>query len=273
MAVSNTNSIDRYVGNGANPYSITFDFASTSNVFADIEDADGAITTLSHGSGMTVSTSPAQITTDTSYDSTYKVSVYRVVPYTQPTDLTASGAVPVETLEAMVDNVVRQVQQIKDNVNTVVRVQLTDSEIDPLPSSLLRRGKVAYYSDTADAPPSVITMTELEEALAAVRSGTAAESIVSKTDSFTLVSTISSQLIEASKATAITVTLPDDSSIPIGARFDVVKAGVGDINFAAAAGVTINSSVGATPSIETQHSGASIVKTGDLTFRVFGDIV
>lgn len=80
------------------------------------------------------------------------------------------------------------------------------------------------------------------------------------------------KLVTITNSSAITVTLPQNSSLlfPIGGRFDVVGLGTGLITFAAGAGATV---VG-TPSLVTraQYSAVSVVKISTNGWLVVGDL-
>ena len=80
------------------------------------------------------------------------------------------------------------------------------------------------------------------------------------------------KLVTITNSSAITVTLPQNSSLlfPIGGRFDVVGLGTGLITFAAGSGATV---VG-TPSLVTraQYSAVSVVKISTNGWLVVGDL-
>lgn len=94
--------------------------------------------------------------------------------------------------------------------------------------------------------------------------------------SYTGVLSDAGAVITLSNASAITFTIPPNSSVayPIGTVLDLIQIGAGQVTISQGSGVTITS-VGATPSApkcRVQHSGASAIKTATDTWRVVGDI-
>jgi hypothetical protein len=97
--------------------------------------------------------------------------------------------------------------------------------------------------------------------------------IVAKTDSYTLSSlTERDSLIEVSKASAVTITIPADSSVnyPVGTSLDILQTGSGQVTIAGAGGVTVNSTPGL--KLRTQWSSATLLKRDANTWVVFGDL-
>ena len=91
---------------------------------------------------------------------------------------------------------------------------------------------------------------------------------------YTFVLSDQGQLCCFSNASPVTVTIPPNSSVafPLNARIDLAAEGVGQVNIAQGAGVTIHSSTGTNPKLRTQYSGASLVKRGTDTWLVVGDL-
>lgn len=93
---------------------------------------------------------------------------------------------------------------------------------------------------------------------------------------YTLTLADNGQLVTASNASAITITIPANSTtaFAIGAQVNIAQTGVGQVTIQGAAGVTINST-GATataPKIRAQYGSATCVKTASDTWLVIGDI-
>lgn len=76
--------------------------------------------------------------------------------------------------------------------------------------------------------------------------------------------------LEVDSAGAVTLTLED--AVPLGWSTAVVRIGTGTVQFAAAPGVTIRSTVGATPSIGNQYGGVTVYHRGGGEFLVQGDV-
>lgn len=93
---------------------------------------------------------------------------------------------------------------------------------------------------------------------------------------YTLVLTDNGRLVTLSNASAITVTVPLNSSVAYatGAIINIQQIGAGQVTIQGASGVTITST-GATataPVTRAQYSAASIIKTGTDSWTVIGDI-
>lgn len=80
------------------------------------------------------------------------------------------------------------------------------------------------------------------------------------------------KLVELNNSAAITLTVPEDSSVnfPVGASISILQSGVGQVTVSPAQGVTIN----ATPSLllRTQWSSATLVKRSANTWLLSGDL-
>lgn len=70
-----------------------------------------------------------------------------------------------------------------------------------------------------------------------------------------------------------TVTVPLNSAVPfaIGQRLDVVRLNTGNVTFAGAVGVTLNSK-NSNKKIAARYSGATLIKTGTDTWVLIGDL-
>jgi hypothetical protein len=90
---------------------------------------------------------------------------------------------------------------------------------------------------------------------------------------YTLAATDINDLVTASNASPITVTIPP-SVFSANDTVNIAQTGAGQVTFAQGAGVTINST-GATataPKLRAQWSTASVICTASNTFLVVGDI-
>ncbi len=89
---------------------------------------------------------------------------------------------------------------------------------------------------------------------------------------YTTVLTDRDTLIECSNASAITVTVPPNSSVayPIGTSIDILQTGAGQVTIAAGSGVTVNSTPGL--KLRAQWSSATLFKRGTDTWVVMGDL-
>jgi hypothetical protein len=90
---------------------------------------------------------------------------------------------------------------------------------------------------------------------------------------YTLAVTDVNDLVTASNASPITITIPP-SVFSANDTVNIAQTGAGQVTFAQGAGVTINST-GATataPKLRAQYSTASVICTASNTFLVVGDI-
>jgi hypothetical protein len=93
---------------------------------------------------------------------------------------------------------------------------------------------------------------------------------------YTAVLTDAKQMVTLSNASAITVTLPPNSSVAYaaGSKIDFIQKGAGQVTFAQGAGVTIRST-GATataPKLRVQYSAATAWYEGSDVWYIVGDI-
>ncbi len=147
------------------------------------------------------------------------------------------------------------------------------------------------YTDTSisnliDAAPGTLdTLNELAAALGddANFATTITTEIASKSDkvvtfnqqstsTYTLLLSDADKIIELDSVSAITLTVPNDSTaaFPIGTTISILQSNTGQVTVAAASGVTIN----ATPSLllRTQWSSASLIKRATNTWLLSGDL-
>jgi hypothetical protein len=93
---------------------------------------------------------------------------------------------------------------------------------------------------------------------------------------YTLVLADNGKFITSSNTSAITVTIPPNSSVAYatGAQVNIIQKGAGQVTFAQGAGVTIRST-GATataPKLRAQYSSATCIYEGSDIWYVVGDI-
>ena len=93
---------------------------------------------------------------------------------------------------------------------------------------------------------------------------------------YTFVLADNGKLVTLSNASAITATVPLNSSVAYatGAIINIQQIGAGQVTIQGASGVTITSTgaTATTPKTRAQYSAASIVKTGTDSWTVIGDI-
>lgn len=89
---------------------------------------------------------------------------------------------------------------------------------------------------------------------------------------YTLLLTDDSKIITLANGSAVTLTIPLNSSVafPVGTRIDLAQTGAGQVTVAPTGGVTLNGTPGL--KFRAQYSGATLVKTATDTWLLFGDI-
>jgi hypothetical protein len=89
---------------------------------------------------------------------------------------------------------------------------------------------------------------------------------------YTTVLADQSKLVTLNNGSAITLTIPANSSVayPVGTKIDFAQLGAGQVTVAGAGGVTVN----ATPTLKfrDQYSAASCIKTATDTWLLVGDL-
>ena len=89
---------------------------------------------------------------------------------------------------------------------------------------------------------------------------------------YTTVLSDAGKLVTLSNASAITLTIPPNSSVAyaVGTRIDFIQIGAGQVTVAGGTGVTVNS----TPTLKfrAQHSAASCIKIATDTWQLVGDL-
>jgi len=94
-----------------------------------------------------------------------------------------------------------------------------------------------------------------------------------KTTDYNLGLADAGQTLLIDSASDRTITVPLNSSVPfaIGQRLDVVRLNTGNVTFAGAVGVTINSK-NSNKKIAARYSGATLIKYGTDTWVLIGDL-
>jgi hypothetical protein len=79
-------------------------------------------------------------------------------------------------------------------------------------------------------------------------------------------------MVEMSNASAITATVPLNSSVafPVGCQINILQTGAGQVTFVGAVGVTVNATPGL--KLRAQWSAATLIKRGTDTWVLSGDV-
>jgi hypothetical protein len=133
--------------------------------------------------------------------------------------------------------------------------------------TLLSLNNVTNTSD-ANKPVSTAQQTALD-----AKANTTRTVRAQTATSDTLVLADAGKVITESNASAITQTVPPNSSVafPTGTQIDFVSIGAGQVTMAPGSGVTLNSRGGKLKSAG-QHAAWTIVKVATDTWQVFGDL-
>lgn len=132
-------------------------------------------------------------------------------------------------------------------------------------------GKVARVISTlqffvllATGTPNTWAQLSHETPLQAVKSSSGA--------SYTILDTDINAYIRVSHATEVAIIVEDEATLdfPVGTMINFIQTGAGQLAFAAAGGVTINSSE--TLKTRKEHSAVSLLKVASDTWDLFGDL-
>jgi hypothetical protein len=90
---------------------------------------------------------------------------------------------------------------------------------------------------------------------------------------YSLVTGDAGKIVEVSNTSAITLTVPTNTSQPLatGANITVLQTNTGQISITGAVGVTVNATPGL--KLRTQWSSATLIKRGTDTWVAIGDLV
>lgn len=136
---------------------------------------------------------------------------------------------------------------------------------------------VPYRGPDAVSPDDIVTLGQGDARWASQTALTAAQLVPvnSVTATYTLVLGDQGRAVEVSSATAVTVTVPPNSTtaFPIGTVLEIVQIGAGQVTAAAGAGVTISTAgAGGTTKTRAQWSIITLRKRGTDQWIAAGDM-
>lgn len=135
-------------------------------------------------------------------------------------------------------------------------------------------GQVLKVNSGATAPEwgQVATAGIADDAVTAAKIGVLTNT-TAKTGDYTLALGDENTTILMDKATAVTVTIPTNSSVAfaVGTQISFVQIGAGQVTFSGAAGVTLNSD-NSKNKILVRYGVASLIKTATDTWVLFGQL-
>lgn len=203
--IQNNNSTVSYYGNNTGPYPITFNFTNNSQIKVTIRDANGTESNLNQTSGQ-YSVSGNNVTTNSNYNNTDTVLLWRDVDITQTTDFINNDALDAEILESALDKLTMISQQIWEKYQRNLYIPLTDPSAEmELPTKTERANKVLSFD--ANGLPDV--------SLGAENISSYMETLLDDADAATARSTLglgtvsTEDTITGYDSTGATVILPD----------------------------------------------------------------
>ncbi|MEO6055089.1 MAG: hypothetical protein ABIP97_13860 [Chthoniobacterales bacterium] len=131
-----------------NSFPVTFYFFTTSDLVVQLTDAAGAVTTLMETTDYTVSGTPdpvqgyidgGTIITNTTYGSTYHITISRVVAATQTTVYNENDKFPAKSHERALDRLTMLAQQLSRSVSRAFRLGDTNDPVNtvsPVPNTV-----------------------------------------------------------------------------------------------------------------------------------------
>ncbi len=149
MAVESSQSHVVYNGTGAAAvgYPIPFAYTDPDHIQVSVQAADAEEATILTAAQYDISADPAAVYTTTAIPNTTKVTIERVVPYTQPTVYPEGGRFLAATHEAALDRLTFQVQQIARAVDQSIRLPLASGAPDVLVPTA---GALMGFNDDGD---------------------------------------------------------------------------------------------------------------------------
>jgi hypothetical protein len=157
--------------------------------------------------------------------------------------------------------------------------KITKAELDSVyaTSAAITSAVSAHESDTTSVhgiadTSALVTTTSLATSLGSYVP--LAQSVNAQTGtSYTLVAGDAGKLVTLSNASAITLTVPQDSdaTIAVGTYVDLYQLGAGQVTVAAGTGATLRTS-GLTAKARAQYSRLGVQKVSANTWSLFGDL-
>jgi hypothetical protein len=159
MTIGTNNRMD-YVGTGAvDTYSFNFKVFAATDLRVTVRDTDGVETDLAYPADFSVSgvgaAAGGSITLlDGDLEEDHALTIRRVRPISQTTDIRNQSAVFNDVLEDTLDHLAMIDQQQQDDLNRALKLPETESEIGALPTLETRIGKFLAFDPSGNPIPS-----------------------------------------------------------------------------------------------------------------------
>ncbi|UCE98664.1 MAG: right-handed parallel beta-helix repeat-containing protein, partial [Planctomycetota bacterium] len=202
MTVSNQTARTSAVGSGSIGQQIPFSFPisqSSDLVVKKRVTATGVPSTLQLTTNYTVSingTSGGTVTTVTAIQTTEEIHIETHPPRTQTLDLTQGGTFNAENVEAALDRIVRQVNDLQNQIDRCVKFPSTDATArnPELPSSIDRASDNLTFDSNGDVAATAAATTT-------VNFSTFGENLVDDANDITALGTLFNSLTNANRRT------------------------------------------------------------------------
>ena len=164
MTIATATSRLQYNGDGSTvSFAISFKFWDEDDPQVILTDSSGVETTWTRGTQYTISlvSPPATgtltvVTTPTDYTpaSGETLTIRSNLANTQPTTLSSGGSLPSASIEQQLDQTVRQLQQLAEEIDRAIKFVTTSAQTDiTIPSPVA--GKIIRWNSAADALENV----------------------------------------------------------------------------------------------------------------------
>ena len=145
------------------------------------------------------------------------------------------------------------------------------SDLTNLTEANLATGDEFVIVDASAAQTKAITVGEVDNRYLAITQSHNAQ----VGTSYTLVLADANKLVTLTNASAITLTVPPNSSVAFetGTQIDLAQRGAGAVTVTEGSGVTVNVHADDTLVLDGQYAYATLVKIGTNTWDLFGKLV
>jgi len=197
---------------------------------------------------------------------------------TAPTAAAATNTTQVATtafVTTAVNNVIDSAPGALDTLNELAAALGDDANFSTtITNSLAAKAPIASptFTGTVTVAASGVAFTDGTQTKEGVPSRTTINQQAASYNLSTGGLTLRDSLLELSSASAITLTIPANSTTayPVGTSIDILQTGAGQVTVAGAAGVTVNATPGL--KLRAQWSSASLFKRATDTWVVMGDL-